>query len=150
MQPYQGPDADLRIKEDKIQRRLRKAWKKYQDEQNNRARKAAEINEKARPKIAKKEKKTDSIDVEVQPVSSFTHKRLVPILGFFIKQFLQMAERAIHLEAFAEALGYTLHVQNLCQLLQDMRLQGTNMFEWEVREFEVSSDYLRLVYSYKK
>ena len=137
---YEGSaKANHPVKPDKTQKRLRKKYKRFQDEQKSRARKAAEENnEKVLKKIESQKERDFAIDVDSQPASSFPHKRLVPILGFFIEHFLRMARRGIELDAFAEALGYTLHVQNLCQLLREMRLQGTNMLEWEITKFEVS------------
>lgn len=119
------------IQEDRY--RLKVKRKRDRWEANQRKSNVSSSSQKSQ-NVKTPKKSSSSLDLEALPVTKFhyTSLRQALLLKFFIKHFIHMAQKSLQFFAYSQATMYVLHVENLCEILANIRSEAIDAHDFKV------------------
>ncbi len=141
LMPYKRPKVD------KEKKRLEKQRRNWEEKQ-------AELKEKEQIEALKAEERNklpqdrrSSIDLDETPVKpmKFNQIRKALVLKFFTKHFILMTRKSYEYKAYAQAVMYIQHIENLLELLSNI---PTEVDGQDLEQLKVSMSHETYLYSY--
>ncbi|ODN00655.1 hypothetical protein Ocin01_06027 [Orchesella cincta] len=114
-------------KRDKLNEKLWRDYRKYESKLKIERQKEKEKLKHDPDHRLPEHERRKSIDLKKMPMirEQFTPFRLLLIIQFFIKQFIEMAEKAYKMKSYGPATMYVIQVENLCEIVEDDKYKET-------------------------